>query len=187
MCHRFPTAWLTSRPHAPSHCHDLVTLGVHSHPLKAPLGIDGSSVKLGGSCSCSCRSKADAAWQAMFLDFEWAGLVGQAKYPHDLNHQWIEWPEGAAGDELITVGHDNSFIQQMLNPGPTPRQAIKCDATSQQSFSRAPWHAQARRSRVQGLQQQRRCQQRHLTRSRLPRLPSMPRAGLRPSPFRAGL
>lgn len=48
------------------------------------------------------------------LDFDWAGPVGQQRYPAFMNHTQIDWPEGASDDELIQMEHDNAWLARLL-------------------------------------------------------------------------
>lgn len=49
------------------------------------------------------------------LDYEWAGKVGQVRYPFYMNHQHIEWPTGASDGELITKDHDTHWVDQIFS------------------------------------------------------------------------
>lgn len=49
------------------------------------------------------------------LDYEWAGVVGQTRYPLYMNHEHITWPGGAADGELIMKDHDTYWVQQLAS------------------------------------------------------------------------
>jgi len=44
------------------------------------------------------------------IDFDWAGRVGEAKYPMRMNFTGVRRPEGVRGGELITQQHDNEMV-----------------------------------------------------------------------------
>ena len=46
------------------------------------------------------------------LDYEWAGKLGQAKYPLYMNHVHITWPEGATDGALIAKEHDIFWVKK---------------------------------------------------------------------------
>ncbi len=45
-----------------------------------------------------------------FVDFDWAGRIGEAKYPYGINGITVRRPEGAKGGELIAVEHDKVMV-----------------------------------------------------------------------------
>ena len=46
-----------------------------------------------------------------FIDWDWAGRQGTARYPLSLNAAGIAWPPGAAAGELITREHDEAVLR----------------------------------------------------------------------------
>ena len=50
----------------------------------------------------------------MLIGFDWAGVIGEARYPMNVNDVDIRRPYGAHDDELITVEHDNIMINYMF-------------------------------------------------------------------------
>ncbi|RDX42022.1 hypothetical protein OH76DRAFT_1489010 [Lentinus brumalis] len=49
------------------------------------------------------------------IDFDWAGLEGVARYPHDLAED-VPWPVGADPGALITQDHDNYWLERLFKP-----------------------------------------------------------------------
>jgi len=49
-----------------------------------------------------------------FVDFDWAGHIGEAKYPNDINGITVKRPEGAEGGKLITVEHDKMMASYLF-------------------------------------------------------------------------
>ena len=49
-----------------------------------------------------------------FVDFDWAGHIGEAKYPNDINGITVKRPEGAEGGKLITVEHDKTMVSYLF-------------------------------------------------------------------------
>ena len=47
------------------------------------------------------------------IDFDWAGQVGKARYPANMNHVEITWPKGAEPSHHITVKHDNYWLTKL--------------------------------------------------------------------------
>ncbi|KAJ7584356.1 hypothetical protein C8J56DRAFT_150380 [Mycena floridula] len=45
----------------------------------------------------------------LFVDFDWAGKVGEARYPPNVNRDSIRRPDGAYDGQLITAQHDNDM------------------------------------------------------------------------------
>ncbi len=67
----------------------LVRLPILADPL--PLVLDVRSLKVA------------------FLDFDWAGLVGEARYP-PLMSQAVPWPRGAEHGAIISADHDIQLL-----------------------------------------------------------------------------
>jgi len=55
-----------------------------------------------------------AASAVSLIDFEWAGLMGTAKYPYFMNHVDIQWPEGAGDGRLVTESHDLWWLNNLV-------------------------------------------------------------------------
>jgi serine/threonine protein kinase len=49
-----------------------------------------------------------------FVDFDWAGRIGKAKYPLDINRITVRRPEGIEGGKLITVEHDKAMLSYLF-------------------------------------------------------------------------
>ena len=49
-----------------------------------------------------------------FVDFDWAGRIGETKYPNDINGITVKRPEGAEGGKLITVEHDKTMVSYLF-------------------------------------------------------------------------
>ena len=49
-----------------------------------------------------------------FVDFDWAGRIGEAEYPVDINRITVKRPEGAEGGKLITVEHDKVMVSYLF-------------------------------------------------------------------------
>ncbi len=49
-----------------------------------------------------------------FVDFDWAGRIGEAEYPDDINGITVKRPEGAEGGKLITVEHDKTMVSYLF-------------------------------------------------------------------------
>lgn len=47
------------------------------------------------------------------LDYDWAGRMGQVRYPGFMNHTHLTWPCGASDEELITREHDIYWLHQL--------------------------------------------------------------------------
>ena len=58
--------------------------------------------------------KKDDSPGIMLIDFDWAGVIGEARYPMNMNDVDIRRPYRAHDDELITVEHDNIMIDYMF-------------------------------------------------------------------------
>jgi hypothetical protein len=52
----------------------------------------------------------------MLLDFDWAGLIHETRYPMYVNRRDIQRPEGARDCEEITVQHDLDMLKYMFHP-----------------------------------------------------------------------
>lgn len=49
--------------------------------------------------------------KVIVLDFDWAGKIGEVKYPMNVNRAWDLWrPEGAVDGGLITAEHDMEML-----------------------------------------------------------------------------
>ena len=48
------------------------------------------------------------------LDFDWAGRVGEARYPTFMNHADVNWPAGASDGELILPEHDMQMMHMLI-------------------------------------------------------------------------
>lgn len=58
--------------------------------------------------------KKDGSPGIMLIDFDWAGVVGEVRYPMNVNDVDIRRPYGAYDDELITAEHDDIMIDYMF-------------------------------------------------------------------------
>ena len=48
------------------------------------------------------------------IDFDWAGFIGEARYPVEINCETLRRPEGVKGSELITEQHDHEMISYLF-------------------------------------------------------------------------
>ncbi|KAK9802734.1 hypothetical protein WJX73_004874 [Symbiochloris irregularis] len=46
-----------------------------------------------------------------FVDFDWAGLVGRARYPSSMNHWTLVWPKGVEESLQITAAKDKLVLR----------------------------------------------------------------------------
>ncbi|KAG6881572.1 hypothetical protein C0992_000768 [Termitomyces sp. T32_za158] len=51
----------------------------------------------------------------LLIDFDWAGEIGKAKYPVDVNRETVERPGGVRGGELVLVEHDLEMVEYLEN------------------------------------------------------------------------
>jgi serine/threonine protein kinase len=49
----------------------------------------------------------------MLVDFDWAGRIGDARYPMNVNREDVYRPEGAVDNELILAEHDMSMLAEL--------------------------------------------------------------------------
>lgn len=49
----------------------------------------------------------------MLVDFDWAGRIGEARYPMNVNREDVYRPEGAVDNELILAEHDMSMLAEL--------------------------------------------------------------------------
>ena len=49
------------------------------------------------------------------IDFDWAGIQGEVRYPGFMNHDEINWPKGADDGKHITFEHDLHFLRLLLH------------------------------------------------------------------------
>ena len=50
------------------------------------------------------------------IDLDWAGLVGEAKYPILLNTKAIQWPEGVEAGAPLSQAHDLQLLDLQVSP-----------------------------------------------------------------------
>jgi hypothetical protein len=58
------------------------------------------------------NKKNECDFDVKFIDFEWSGAVGTARYPHFMNHIDIKWPVGTNDGEEITVDHNKYMLEE---------------------------------------------------------------------------
>lgn len=59
------------------------------------------------------RNGVDGEWvNAMLVDFDWAGKVGERRYPASLNHK-LGWAEGVEAGGLIMKEHDDAMFRRL--------------------------------------------------------------------------
>jgi serine/threonine protein kinase len=46
------------------------------------------------------------------VDFDWAGIHGQAKYPAQMNMENIRWPQGVGPREIMLKKHDIDMLNE---------------------------------------------------------------------------
>ncbi|KAG6887588.1 hypothetical protein C0992_011645 [Termitomyces sp. T32_za158] len=49
------------------------------------------------------------------IDFDWAGEIGKARYPVDVNRETVEQPGGVRRGELVLVEHDLEMVEYLEN------------------------------------------------------------------------
>jgi hypothetical protein len=54
------------------------------------------------------------AKNVLLIDFDWAGLEGQARYPANINYETIRRPQDARYNNLITKEHDNIMVEYLF-------------------------------------------------------------------------
>lgn len=59
------------------------------------------------------REKGTA--KVMILDFDWAGVEGQVRYPTNVNTFSVERPAGVSDGELISKQHDLDMLDQIID------------------------------------------------------------------------
>ncbi len=64
--------------------------------------------------SRSYYGKTCAPAQVYVTDLEWAGKVGEAKYPIFMNHD-IDWPPDAGDNKPITKDRDVYWMNKLLS------------------------------------------------------------------------
>ena len=64
--------------------------------------------------SVNIMVKKDDSPGIMLIDFDWAGVMGEVRYPMNVNDVDIRRPYGAHDDEPITAEHDNIIIEYMF-------------------------------------------------------------------------
>ena len=47
------------------------------------------------------------------IDFDWAGVEGQTKYPYFMNHVNIEWPVSVTDGAAIKMTHDQYWLNNL--------------------------------------------------------------------------
>lgn len=60
------------------------------------------------------QEKGSEEWRGMLVDFDWAGPIGQSKYPAMLNTSGqVKWAEGAAPAAEIKTEHDLDMLEKL--------------------------------------------------------------------------
>ena len=55
----------------------------------------------------------DKNGKLLLVDFDWAGQNTVARYPFYMNHQEIQWPQGATDGALILREHDLEWARKL--------------------------------------------------------------------------
>ena len=50
----------------------------------------------------------------MLVDFDWAGVIGEVRYPMNVNNVDIKRPSGAHDNELIMPQHDMEMVDYAM-------------------------------------------------------------------------
>ena len=58
------------------------------------------------------------------IDFDWAGVIGEARYPMNVNREGITRPDGVCDGELIIADHDMKMVDIMFKDYGLNRQPI---------------------------------------------------------------
>ena len=57
--------------------------------------------------------KNDPDLPVMLVDFDWAGKIGEARYPMNVNREDVYRPEGAVDNELVLAEHDMLTLMEL--------------------------------------------------------------------------
>jgi hypothetical protein len=79
-------------------------------PLDLVTLASGSPAAAGAAAACSLDV---ASLPVKFIDYDWAGVVGEARFPPLLNPA-IPWPQGVGGGQLISQEHDVLLLSATL-------------------------------------------------------------------------
>ena len=63
--------------------------------------------------------KDQEEFKVMILDFDWAGVIGAAKYPDNINTVSVERPDGVGPGLPIIAKHDLEMIDLIVKPKKT--------------------------------------------------------------------
>ncbi|CAG8570188.1 19_t:CDS:2, partial [Racocetra persica] len=58
------------------------------------------------------RQLEDNEFDVKLIDFDWSGKVGSARYSPFMNHEDIQWPDGAEDFKPVTKNHDLFMLEQ---------------------------------------------------------------------------
>jgi hypothetical protein len=59
-------------------------------------------------------AKKNGAPGIMLIDLDWAGVIGNVRYPMNVNRDGIDRPDGAYDGELITAEHDMNMVDYIF-------------------------------------------------------------------------
>jgi serine/threonine protein kinase len=59
-------------------------------------------------------AKKNGARGIMLIDFDWAGVIGDVRYPMNVNRDGIDRPDGAYDGELIAAEHDMNMVDNIF-------------------------------------------------------------------------
>lgn len=52
----------------------------------------------------------------MLFDFDWAGKIGEVRYPYNVNRQDIWRPDAVRDKELVKADHDMQMLGSLFGP-----------------------------------------------------------------------
>jgi tRNA A-37 threonylcarbamoyl transferase component Bud32 len=64
--------------------------------------------------STNIMVKTNGSPGIMLVDFDWAGVIGEVRYPMNVNNVDIKRPDGAHDNELVMAQHDMLMIDFMF-------------------------------------------------------------------------
>jgi len=66
-------------------------------------------------CNIMVRRK-EGGFEVKFIDFDWAGQENVARYPFQMNHAEIAWPDGVSDGMPMQQWHDLRVASKPLGP-----------------------------------------------------------------------
>ncbi|TPX35185.1 hypothetical protein SeMB42_g07206 [Synchytrium endobioticum] len=108
----------------------LLTASEYRSLSEAVKQLHSANLVLGDLRPCNVLVHMEEREDVMIIDFDWAGRVGEARYPPGINMNGdIDWPEGVGPGKLITVAHDVTWLER-INPRYSPAISMDIDQES---------------------------------------------------------